>query len=318
MLVNLIIVLVVFAVAVGFALLARRAWRSKRGPVKWGGLLLSGLLTLIVGFIGVLGVIGMTKLYLPTSEPIPNLSVEGTPEQIARGEYLANIGCAGCHGVEGKFPLTGGFDLGTESPVPFGSLVASNLTPTGVLKDRTDGELFRAIRHGYGKDNLRLVMMSSLPYRELSDDDIEAIIAYLRSQQPAANDVQGGDNVNFIGVLLVGTGLLPDAEPIRGVVTAPPREVSADYGKYVATFGECRGCHGPDMTGTPPSAVQPAGVPNPRPIVGTWTVEQFVQTMRSGVRPGGVAFPGTMPWQNASRMDDTDLSALYAYITTNP
>jgi hypothetical protein len=72
------------------------------------------------------------------------------------------------------------------------------------------------------------------------------------------------------------------------------------------------------MTGTPPSAVQPAGVPNPRPIVGTWTVEQFIQTMRTGVRPGGVAFPETMPWQNASRMDDTDLSALYAYITANP
>ena len=74
MLGNLIIVLIVLAVAVGFALLARRAWRSKRGLVKWGGLLLSGLLTLVVGFIGVLAIVGMTKLYIPTSEPIPNIT----------------------------------------------------------------------------------------------------------------------------------------------------------------------------------------------------------------------------------------------------
>ncbi len=315
MFVNLIILLVVFAVAVGFALLARRAWRSKRGLVKWGGLLLSGLLTLVVGFVGVLAVIGMTKLYLPTSELVPNLTIEGTPEQIARGEYLANIGCAGCHGVDGKFPLTGGFDLATEFPIPFGSLVSANLTPAGVLKYHTDGELFRAIRQGYGKDGQRLVMMSSLPYRELSDDDIQAIIAYLRSQPSVANDVQGGDTVNFIGVLIVGTGLMPDAQPIHGAITAPPREVTAEYGEYVATFSECRGCHGPDMTGMPESIAGPA-VPNPRPIVGTWTVEQFIQTMRTGVRPSGVALQ--MPWQNASRMDDTDLSALYAYITTSP
>jgi len=316
MLVNLIIVLVVLTVAVGFALLARRAWRSKGGAIKWIGVGLAGLLALAVGFIGVLAIVGMTKLYIPTSEPAPNVAIEGAPEQIARGEYLAHIGCAGCHGVDGEFPLTGGYDLANDFPIPFGSLVAANLTPAGVLKDRTDGELFRAIRQGYGKDGMRLVMMSSLPYRELSDDDIEAIIAYLRSQPPVANDVQGGDSVNFIGVLIVGTGLMPDAPPIHGAIAAPPREVTADYGKYVATFGECRGCHGPDMTGTPPSAVAPDGVPDPRPIVGTWTVEQFIQTMRTGVRPGGEALQ--MPWQNASRMDDTDLSALYAYITTGP
>jgi hypothetical protein len=37
--------------------------------------------------------------------------------------------------------------------------------------------------------------------------------------------------------------------------------------------------------------------------------------MRTGVRPGGVAFPETMPWQNASKMTDDDLAALYAYLT---
>jgi hypothetical protein len=40
--------------------------------------------------------------------------------------------------------------------------------------------------------------------------------------------------------------------------------------------------------------------------------------MRTGVRPGGVPFPRTMPWQNASKMNDDDLAALYAYLTAPP
>jgi hypothetical protein len=72
------------------------------------------------------------------------------------------------------------------------------------------------------------------------------------------------------------------------------------------------------MTGTPPSSLDPAGVPNPRPIVGTWTREQFVQTMRTGIKPTGQAFPDTMPWKNASRMTDEDLFALYEYIKKAP
>ena len=55
-------------------------------------------------------------------------------------------------------------------------------------------------------------------------------------------------------------------------------------------------------------------VPNPRPIIATWTREQFVQTMRTGMRPGGAAFTEGMPWQNAAKMTDDDLAALYAYL----
>jgi mono/diheme cytochrome c family protein len=90
--------------------------------------------------------------------------------------------------------------------------------------------------------------------------------------------------------------------------------VTAEYGKYVATYGDCRACHGPDMTGVAASALGPA-VPNPRPSVSTWTKEQFAQTMRTGVRPNGAAFTEAMLWSGASRMTDDDLAALYAYLT---
>ncbi|MCU0504030.1 MAG: c-type cytochrome, partial [Anaerolineae bacterium] len=111
-----------------------------------------------------------------------------------------------------------------------------------------------------------------------------------------------------------GAGMFgPPPARSPGVVTAPPAATTAEYGKYVATYGDCRGCHGPDMMGMPATSVGPA-VPNPRPIVGTWTQKQFAQTMRTGVRPNGTPFTERMPWQSATKMTDDDLAALYAYL----
>jgi hypothetical protein len=67
------------------------------------------------------------------------------------------------------------------------------------------------------------------------------------------------------------------------------------------------------MTGAAATSVSPA-VPNPRPLVSAMTEAQFADMMRTGVKPGGVPFPETMPWQNAARMTDADLAALYAYL----
>jgi hypothetical protein len=48
------------------------------------------------------------------------------------------------------------------------------------------------------------------------------------------------------------------------------------------------------------------------------TLEQFTAMMRSGVKPDGRPFPATMPWENASNMNDDDLAALYTYLTSQP
>lgn len=316
MILNLIYFILLIAVVVLFAWLTLRAARAKRWAIKIPGVLIAGALTLFLLLIVFLVGKGMALAYTPTSEPVPNIKVTGTPEQIARGKYLAYIGCAGCHGTNGEFPLTGGLDIANDVPMPIGSIVAPNITPGGVLKDRTDGELFRALRHGYGKDNMPLIMMGIMPYRQLSDDDTQAIIAFLRSQPAAQGTPNGGDNPNLLAALLFGAGMFPGPEPInKNAITAPTRAVNAEYGKYVATFGECRGCHGPDMTGGPPNPAQPDGVPSARAIRAKWTREQFIQTMRTGIRPNGIALAAGMPWINASRMDEQDLSALYEYIT---
>lgn len=317
---NLLAFLVLLALLVLFGWLTFRSWRIKRWLFKIPALLVTGLLTLVLVFVCFFAGKGLATMYIAPA-PVPDLTVAGSPEQIARGEYLVNVACLDCHGANDgeKMPLTGGLDIlageGDEDFSFAGSMVTANLTPGGVLADRTDGELFRVIRYGFGK-NARLGMMGSLPYRELSDDDTHAIIAFLRSQEPVTTATNGGDNINLIGVILFFSSVLfPLDEAPAGVISAPAPGVTAEYGKYVATFGECRGCHGPDMTGTEATALSPS-IPNPRLFVGAVTLQQFIQTMRTGVRPNGEALADLMPWENASRMTDDDLAALYAYLTT--
>ena len=316
---NLIAFLVLLALLVLFGWLTFRAWRIKRWLFKIPALLVTGMLTLVLVFVAFLAGKGLAAMYIVPA-PVSDLTVASTPEQIARGEYLVNVACLSCHGAnDGKeMPLTGGLDIlageGEEDFSFAGSMVTANLTPGGVLADRSDGELFRAIRYGFGK-NARLGMMSSLPYHELSDDDTHAIIAFLRSQQPVTTASNGGDNLNLIAVILFFSEVIfPLEENREGVIAAPAPGLTAEYGKYVATFGECRGCHGPEMTGMEATVLSEA-IPNPRVFVSAVTLEQFIQTMRTGVRPNGVAFADFMPWENASRMTDDDLAALYAYLT---
>ncbi len=323
MFVNLLILLIVLAITGSFGWLTLRALKAQRMWVKILGGLGAGLLTLVFAAFSFWGAKGMVATYFPSVDPTPDLAVVGTPEQIARGEYLVNIACVGCHSPvgangrpTGEHPLSGGWNIAEAEGFGFiGDMVAENLTPGGKLKDYTDGELFRVLRYSIDKQGRELGMMSFLPYRELSNEDTEAIIAYLRSLPPVPNTSPTGDNMNFLGAVMSGAGLFGETPPpAPAVVTAPPQGVNAEYGKYVATFGECRGCHGPDMEGTPATSVSPA-ILSPRPFVNTLTLEEFIQTMRTGVRPSGAPFSDAMPWQNASKMTDDDLAALYAYLT---
>lgn len=134
---------------------------------------------------------GIASVYFPGAGPAPELTIAGSPEQIARDEYLASVGCLVCHGSyandfesfpeDPEFPLAGGLNFGEveEEFPPIGQIVATNLTPGGKLAGYTDGEIFRAIRHGVSQDGHKLTMMSLLPYKQMSDDDIMAIIAFL-------------------------------------------------------------------------------------------------------------------------------------------
>jgi cytochrome c553 len=279
-------------------------------------------MTLVCLAVAFLGGKGLASIYAPPVPAAVNLAVAGTPEQLARGEYLVNLSCVGCHGAidsngnpSGVQPLTGGWNIAAAEGFGFvGDMVTENLTPGGKLASYSDGELFRTLRHGVDQDGNRLGFMALLPYAQLSDTDTEAIIAYLRSLPAETTNVPTGDRFSYLGMIMYGAGIFGEVAPGAETVTVAPEGETVEYGKYVATYAECRGCHGPDAEGAPGVMGSPP-IPNPRPLVTTLTLEQFAEMMKTGVRPNGIPFPETMPWEVASRLTEGDMAALYLYLT---
>jgi mono/diheme cytochrome c family protein len=294
------------------ALLVRlRTQRTKNSYLKWCGV----ALLLVVSLMSIIIAVGLFRLNGRTA-PIPDISVAGTPEQVARGQAISNGFCSDCHLTTS--PVTGGFYVGGDFPVPIGSFVSSNLTPAGELSRWTDGEIFRAIRNGVDRDGRWLIIMSYTNARKLSDDDTQAVIAYLRSLPPAGTLTENPpDRLNLLGVMMLGAGMLPRGWPVSTVVvTAPPKGPTLRYGEYLLSFQDCRGCHGYKLTGGVLGQAAPLG-PD-LSVVRGWKFEEFAAAMRTGVDPNGHELNRQMPRWPIGRMDDKELMAIYEYLTHMP
>jgi mono/diheme cytochrome c family protein len=292
-----------------------RAWRAKNNPLKWGGVGLATLLAAAVSLASVLTIVGLFKLHT-RSAPVPDLKVAGTREQIQRGQAIADSFCGACHSQTG--PLTGDVDIGEHFPIPVGSFVSSNLTPAGQLNRWSDGEIFRAIRNAIDADGHWLIVMSYTNAGKLSDDDIQALIAYLRSRPAAGREtVDPADRLNLLGVIMLGAGMLPAGKPIlTGVITAPAKGPTVQYGEYILSYQDCRECHGTNLTDGVEGQLGPLG-PDLNLVKG-WNLGEFVATMRTGTDPGGHELSEQMPWRPIGKMDDEELAALYEYLIHLP
>ncbi|TAH53693.1 MAG: c-type cytochrome [Chloroflexota bacterium] len=305
---------IVLLLAVAFGYLVKRAWGSKNKILKWVGVIGAGLLTLVfaAAFIGAL--VGTMRLNqnFNASNPVSNVTIQATPEQLAFGAKYAKF-CAGCHSGNQQLPLSGN-NFGAEIPIPFGTLYAPNLTPAGNIKDWTDGEVIRAIREGVHKSGRALIIMPSNEFHALSDEDVQGLVAYLRSQ-PAVEPNTPPTSMNVIGALLLGaTGGLTRQPAITQPAPKPAVAVNAEYGKYVSEILVCRACHGEKLTGGAGFDGSPA--PNLTEVIPQWTEEQFLTAFRTGALPGGAMLDNAkMPYKEFSEFaTDTDLKALYLYL----
>jgi mono/diheme cytochrome c family protein len=296
-------------------------FRLKRSPkiwIKWPGMLFSGLFGLILLTISVVAWIGLYKLNVPPYQyTLAEVQVAGTTEQLVRGEQLAYL-CIDCHSSTGELPLDGSKDNLVTKEVPIGVLYATNLTPSGYLIDWTDGEIIRAIREGVDKNGRPLIGMTSEPFSHLSDADVHALIAYLRSQPAVKRDLPQRD-LNILGALLVGANLAPTSAqpPITGEIITPFAN-TVDYGQYLVYTSGCRDCHGLDLTG-PPNPFVPPG-PNLINAMPNWNEEQFMTFLRSGVNNYGRTVDAKqMPWTSYSRaFSDADMRDMYTFLSELP
>lgn len=131
----------------------------------------------------------LPKAYGP---PVGHVADVPKSDKVKYGAYLA--GPAG-HCIECHTPLVKGMrDFksqlgrgGQEWKGPWGISVARNITPhpASGLGDWTDAEIIKVITDGIGKDGgPRFPPMPFNYYRNMSDADLNAIVAYLRSLKP--------------------------------------------------------------------------------------------------------------------------------------
>lgn len=106
-------------------------------------------------------------------------------DQLARGKYLVRLGC-GCHDAVDKLPYAGGEALAG----PWGSVVSANITPDASgISYYSEQTFITAMRTGYvGARKLNSIMPFG-EFKNLTDDDLKAMYAYVRTLQPVKHRV---------------------------------------------------------------------------------------------------------------------------------
>lgn len=304
--------------------------------------------TRILGFffafvvLAVIAVILYLRFALP-SVPLKEIKVQSTPEQVKRGEYLANhvMVCMDCHSTRAWNKFSGPIVPGTlgrggevfDQKMGFpGAFVSPNITPVA-LKDWTDAEIYRVITSGVTKDGKALFPIMPYPYYgTLDTEDILSVIAYLRTI-PAIESNHPLSAARFPMSIIVNT-IPKKARPSQ----MPPLADTVGYGKYLAKAAACAECHTPAEHGIiveerlfsggrefqmPDGSMlsTPNITPDPETGIGNWSRQVFIARFKAYdlaiytprlLQRGDMQ--SVMPWTMYGGMDTTDLAAIYSYL----
>ena len=239
------------------------------------------------------------------------------------------------------FPSASADYFGTRNATSnYAVLYTANLTPdpaTGIGR-YSDGQILRLLRHNVKPDG-RASVAPLMPFANMADDDLVAIVSYLRSSAPVRNEVPAAQ------WRLFGKAIAALVRPavIRPIVNhsppkvAPAQEPTVERGSYLAnSVANCMACHSPidrangELTGPAfsgngegeQSTLDPAirlRAPNLTPDP-TGVLVKFADedTWIGRFHVGRVIAASYMPWGPYSRMSENDLRAIYRYLNTLP
>ena len=287
---------------------------------KWIGIVLGSLVGLILIAVVTLFLMGSARLNKTYDVPSSNLTIPTDAVSIARGQHIAETLCEGCHGPD----LSGINDWFAAGPL--GTVDSANLTSGkgGVGQTFTDEDFVRAIRHGIDPKGKPTFMPAVVSTSYMSDEDLMAVIAYVKSVPPVDHITHGKHFTPLAKIMLAAgmIGKLPAEEVSHAVhVTAPPPGVTAEYGAYLANTHDCHVCHGQNMNGGKfPDPTLKIITPNLTQggELGTWAEADFVNTLKTGMTPHGHQLSENMPWKEFRHMTDDELNAIWMYLQSLP
>jgi len=294
--------------------------------LKWTGIV---LLVLIAG----VSLIISTRQHVRYNAPYPDIHASKDSSIIARGRQIVfgPAHCTECHNAGNVDSLLlAGADIPLSGAKKFsfglGDLYSKNITPdtaTGIGR-YTDPQIARVLRYGVHPDGT--AVFDFMPFHNISDEDMTAVISYLRAQKPVYNPVPA-HSPNLLGKTVIAF-LVKPIGPSETIRKSVPRDTTATYGKYlVHDVANCNGCHtkrnlsgeytGELLAGGGPIAKEGYPALMPPNITGDsssrifrWTQDDFVNRFHEGKR---ISF-SEMPWNSFRNMSDTDLKAIYNYL----
>lgn len=300
---------------------------------------LLGLLVLVVAGLALFVALRGIPRYdapLVAAVPVP----ASTPAQLVLGEKLVRASCAECHLNQQTERLSGQRLLDT--PPEFGALYSANITqdPTHGIGAWTDAEIVGALRTGIGRSRHYLVIMPHFVH--LSDDDMQAVLAFLHSNHPlvqADATPSRPQEPSFLLKVLTNTVMKPTPLLPGGPLPTPAATPALAYGQYLVTGRYlCFECHSQDHKSNnalhPEQSAGYLGGGTAFPVgpgqviyssnltgdadtgLGDWTPAQLAAALRFGQGPHGRVIRYPMPKYPA--LTDEEVQGIYAYLRAVP
>jgi cytochrome c2 len=304
--------------------------------VKILGIIVGCVVLAAVGFCTYVALTGIPSYDPPATL---HLTVQKTPARIKRGEAIAHILCIQCHAAHDN-RLTG--KAMHELPELFGTLYSPNITQDkkAGIGNWTDGDLKYYLRTGVRPDGTFAPIMPKFPL--MADDDVESIIAWLRSDQfavQASPQEAPVSEYSFVTKFLAHT--MMGAKPYEPTFqTIPDSTDEVTFGRYMANgLADCYSCHSADFTKQsrehPEQSAGFYGGGNEMKGEGgktifsanltfdeqtgigkKYTKAQFIKAVKGAVRPDGSILRA--PMGPHPTLTDYEVGAIYEYLKTIP
>lgn len=265
--------------------------------------------------------------------------VVSTPESIAKGKKIVTTLCASCHMNQETGKLTGKHML--DAPTEFGVIYSQNITQdkTHGIGEWTDSELIYLLRTGIKKDGKYAPpYMAKLP--NMADEDIDAIISFLRSDDPMMKADATPDQPcepSFLTKLLCRVAFKPFPMPLTKL-SLPDTADEVAFGRYLAHNYDCFSCHSADfksvdfMHPTQSEGYFGGGnkplnekgevmltanlTPDKETGIGNWSKGQFVTAVKTGMVENQEAL--RYPMIPYTQLTDYEVGCIYEYLQTIP
>lgn len=296
--------------------------------------ILVAIIILVGAFAAFISMKGVPKYQAKTVA----LKIKTTPARVERGRQLSAMLCNDCHMNDKTQKLTG--RRMAELP-QFGTVYSRNITndPVHGIGNMTDGQVYYLLRTGVRPDGRFLPIMAKL--QKMSDEDLQSIIAFLRSdnQWVQADPTPDVDSkYSFLAKFLTNMQLVKPM-PFHNSVPEPDTTDKVKWGEYVCLYRvECYTCHSSDFTtddfihpekskgffGGGNKFAMPDGTTmhslnitmDDETGIGRWTEDQFVKAVKTGIVPSGPAL--RPPMKPFVYLSDGEVRAIYAYLKTIP